>query len=66
MAVHEREDFLRWLSPHPFEQVHERTYAKKHPETGDWLLHRPEFERWVISQDSAVLWCYGKRQSMVL
>lgn len=66
MIVREREDFLKWLSSYPFEEVHVRTFAKKHPGTGDWLLRRPEFDRWYTAQDSAVLWCYGKRQSVIL
>ncbi|KAF7504496.1 hypothetical protein GJ744_002176 [Endocarpon pusillum] len=56
----EREDFLRWLSNHPFEDDHRKMYDKKHPGTGDWLLQRPEFETWFAAQRSGFLWCYGK------
>ncbi|KAF7510671.1 hypothetical protein GJ744_006037 [Endocarpon pusillum] len=58
--VNEREDFLRWLSSYPFEDVQKTTYEKKHPGTGDWLLRQSEFEQWFTKQDSAILWCYGK------
>ncbi|ERF68561.1 hypothetical protein EPUS_04659 [Endocarpon pusillum Z07020] len=58
--VKEREDFLRWLSNYPFEDVQKTTYEKKHPGTGDWLLRQSEFEQWFTKQDSAILWCYGK------
>ena len=37
-------------------------YAKKHPGTGDWLLQTQQFQDWFNNLESALLWCYGKRE----
>ena len=62
LTVEEREKFLGWISNIPFEKIHEATYAKKHPGTGDWLLQTPQFQDWFNNSGSALLWCYGKRE----
>ncbi|OCK94501.1 uncharacterized protein K441DRAFT_636242, partial [Cenococcum geophilum 1.58] len=56
----ERSEFLDWISKVDFEKVHDDIYAKKHGGTGAWLLQRTEFEGWLNSQQSSLLWCYGK------
>jgi len=58
----ERSEFLDWISKVDFEKVHDDIYAKKHGGTGAWLLQRTEFEGWLKSQQSSLLWCYGKRE----
>jgi hypothetical protein len=35
-------------------------YAKKHKNTGDWLLQTKEFQAWFSSSNSSLLWCLGK------
>jgi hypothetical protein len=58
----EREDLLNWVSPHDHEEAHDNIYTKKHPGTGDWLLHTKEFQAWIDNSTSALLWCHGKRE----
>lgn len=58
---YDREAFLQWISTYPSETVHDQTYEKKHPGTGDWLLHDFKFVQWMNASESAVLWCHGKR-----
>jgi hypothetical protein len=57
----ERESFLGWISNFDFEKVHDAIYAKKHKDTGDWLLRKEEFQTWFGSPESSLLWCHGKR-----
>jgi hypothetical protein len=60
----EREDFLNWISPHDHEEAHDNIFSKKHPGTGDWLLQTKEFQAWIDSTTSSLLWCHGKRESI--
>jgi hypothetical protein len=59
-----REHFLRWISPLDFEEAHDNIYRKKHPGTGEWLIQMDKFQTWVNSPKSALLWCYGTRESI--
>jgi hypothetical protein len=61
----EREDFLNWVSALEFEEAHDNIYGKKHTGTGEWLLQMNEFQTWVNSSKSALLWCYGKRECSI-
>jgi hypothetical protein len=57
-----REQFLNWISALDFEIVHDSIYAKKHVNTGSWLIQTEEFQTWVNSSKSALFWCCGKRE----
>ena len=59
-VVTTRKDFMHWISLIDFEDDHERISAKKHPGTGDWLIARDDFQAWLQSDSSRLLWCYGK------
>lgn len=58
----DREDFLNWLSTIDFEKVHDDIYAAKHEGTGDWLIEAEEFQSWLKTPKSSLLWCNGKRE----
>jgi hypothetical protein len=58
----ERSAFLSWVSDIDFEEVHQSIYAKKHKETGGWLIQESEFQQWMQSPHSSLLWCNGKRE----
>ncbi|TIA56527.1 hypothetical protein D6C77_06862 [Aureobasidium pullulans] len=58
--VKAREEFLRWLSPHNFEQKQNEIFKTKHQGTGDWLLQTEEFSYWEKATTSQLLWCHGK------
>jgi ankyrin repeat domain-containing protein 50 len=62
VIVRERKSFLNWISNIPFEKIHEDIYAKKHPDTGDWLIQTDQFQNWFNSPNSALLWCHGNRE----
>jgi hypothetical protein len=53
---------LNWISSTSFEKTHEDIYAKKHPDTGEWLVRMPQFQAWLDGTASGLLWCYGKRE----
>ncbi|TIA58414.1 hypothetical protein D6C76_10622 [Aureobasidium pullulans] len=55
-----REEFLRWLSPHNFEQKQNEIFKTKHQGTGDWLLQTEEFSYWEKATTSQLLRCHGK------
>ncbi|KAM0723401.1 hypothetical protein Q7P37_000387 [Cladosporium fusiforme] len=54
-----KEDLLNWLSDFPYEERHEKRFARIHPGTADWLLDTDEFLDWFRSTNSEVLWCHG-------
>jgi hypothetical protein len=58
----ERSDFLAWVSNIDFDKTHQDTYAKKQEDTCDWLTREPEYQQWLHSPASSLLWCYGKRR----
>jgi hypothetical protein len=58
----ERSSFLAWVSDIDFETVHQNIYAKKHDNTGDWLVMEPKYQQWLNSPASSLLWCHGKRK----
>jgi len=62
IADEDREKFLKWISTIDFEKIHREIYAKKHKGTGDWLLQDEEFEKWLTSSTSSLLWCHGTRK----
>ncbi|KAG9202248.1 hypothetical protein G6514_004686, partial [Epicoccum nigrum] len=56
----ERSEFLKWVSDIDFEEVHQSIYARKHKDTGDWLIRELKFQEWMQSPHSSLLWCNGK------
>ncbi|KAF2785832.1 hypothetical protein K505DRAFT_330763, partial [Melanomma pulvis-pyrius CBS 109.77] len=56
----ERSAFLSWVSDIDFEEVHQTIYARKHKDTGDWLIKESKFHQWMQSPRSSLLWCNGK------
>ena len=58
----ERSAFLAWVSSIDFEKTHHDTFAKKHEKTCNWLIKEPNYQQWVTSPASSLLWCHGKRE----
>ncbi|KAF8248643.1 hypothetical protein K440DRAFT_642062 [Wilcoxina mikolae CBS 423.85] len=54
-----RRKMLLWLSELDFDKEHDTIFAKRHPDTGRWLVESPEFEDWIDAKQSSMLWCYG-------
>ncbi|KAH0542485.1 hypothetical protein FGG08_003156 [Glutinoglossum americanum] len=55
----ETRNHLHWLPSVNFEVDHDLNVAKRLPGTGEWLLKSSEFEEWMGSYASALLWCTG-------
>lgn len=58
-----RRQILEWISNTDkvdFEKAHEMIHAKKHPRTSEWLIHTKNFQSWLSSPTSSLLWCHGK------
>ncbi|KAA8902670.1 ankyrin repeat-containing domain protein [Sphaerosporella brunnea] len=55
----ERRKLLQWLSEFNFDIEHDTVFAKRHLDTGNWLIESPMFEDWQTPSGSSILWCYG-------
>ncbi|KAL8694956.1 MAG: hypothetical protein Q9224_003478 [Gallowayella concinna] len=55
----ERLEILRWLSSVPFVRLHEVYSETRIPNTGNWFLKHPEFQKWNIASSSSVLLLHG-------
>ena len=51
-------DISEWLSPVDFQSRQKDIYGKRIPETGLWILSRPEFQKW-LNGKGRLLWCPG-------
>jgi len=60
-AEAEREKVLKWISTMKPEQKHHSIRMPHVKTTGEWLLERSEFRKWLESPTSPdnVLWCHG-------
>ncbi len=60
-AEAEREKGLKWISTMRPEQKHHSIRMPRVKTTGEWLLERSEFRKWLESPTSPdnVLWCHG-------
>lgn len=56
----ERRNILGWLSKVDYGAHHEKARDLRFDGTGGWLFGKQEFEDWVESQYSSILWLYGK------
>lgn len=54
-----RRNVLRWLSKVDYGAHHEKARDLRFDDTGGWLFGKREFEDWVESQCSSVLWVCG-------
>lgn len=51
--------FLRWISYVPYRSIHEESAKELVPGTGYWLQQRPQYQEFVQSPKSSVLWLCG-------
>jgi hypothetical protein len=56
----ETQDILEWLSPLKFWSKQRDTFERRQEGTGKWLLHDPEFQKW-LDGITEILWCPGDR-----
>jgi hypothetical protein len=61
-VVKKRAEVLGSLDAEDFEEVHNQNSAKRHGTTGTWLLESLEYNDWMRSPKSKLLWCYGNRK----
>jgi hypothetical protein len=59
-----RQDILNWLSPLNFWPKQNDIFERRCKGTGEWLLGRPEFQKW-IEGENPILWCPGDRKSIL-
>lgn len=59
-SAKERNDILKWCSPHPYMQHHKLAKQDVLPGTGQWLLSDPVFNNWKEDSASNILWLHGK------
>ncbi|ATY64386.1 ankyrin repeat-containing domain [Cordyceps militaris] len=54
----EYQKILQWLSPAQYSREQADLIARRHPNTGQWLLDSPEFQRW-LGTPGAIMFCPG-------
>ncbi|GAB1312273.1 hypothetical protein MFIFM68171_02483 [Madurella fahalii] len=60
LARNQRENILDWISTTNYFQKHQALQASRARDTGNWILHCPEYTRWRDGSDeTGVLWCRG-------
>lgn len=57
---------LAWVSGIPYEDHHKAACKDRTENTGGWIFKEKRYQEWYTSQDSAVLWLHGIRQSFGL
>jgi hypothetical protein len=50
---------LKALEADDFEEFHTTTLAKRHSNTGAWLLEHSSYMDWLQADESKLLWCHG-------
>ncbi|KAL7796741.1 hypothetical protein V8C37DRAFT_408226 [Trichoderma ceciliae] len=55
-----RQQLLDSLSTYDYVTPLKQSRRKRYSGTSEWLFQTPEFDQWINSTDSPVLWCYGK------
>lgn len=58
----EKAKVLQWASDIPYEDNHLTAKEGRTHETGDWLFQRIEFQTWIKSEESMILWLHGIRK----
>lgn len=56
-----RREILKWLSTVQFEAHHEETKKLRFKGTGEWLIQKEPFHRWIETDSSSMMWLSGKR-----
>ncbi|KAI1172055.1 ankyrin repeat-containing domain protein [Nemania sp. FL0916] len=54
-----RNELLKWISPIPYGEHHQRINRNRTHGTCEWLLSHPEFRKWNESNSSMILWLQG-------
>jgi hypothetical protein len=57
----DKEELLGWLSTNNFESRQIKSLQACHSGTCNWLFAMHNFEEWLSSTTSKLLWCHGKR-----
>lgn len=52
-------EMLHWLSSIPYSKHHERYSEDRLPDTGQWLLHHPQYLQWMRSSSSSIFLLSG-------
>ena len=60
----ERNNILAWISSFDYEKKHHSIKTPRVDGTGEWLLQRPEFQKWRDERNATyTLWCHGLQGS---
>jgi NACHT domain len=57
--LEKRRNILLWLSDLDYSSTQEEILSQRFERSGSWLLERQDFQRWLNSGQSALLWCHG-------
>jgi len=66
-AVEEdRRKIMRWLSTEQYIAQHRMIARTRLPDSGEWVFHKFEYERWWKSSQFPLLWLHGDRKCTLL
>lgn len=52
-------NFIQWLSSDDYRDRHDLTYQDVVPGTTQWIISKPEYQKWQTSSASPFLWLHG-------
>ncbi|KAG7118822.1 hypothetical protein HYQ45_015502 [Verticillium longisporum] len=61
----ERQQLLVYLSSHDYKTPFQIACKKHQYNTAEWIFTTPEFERWHDGTGPSLLWCSGKRKTIL-
>lgn len=58
-------EILQWTSKVPYLDNHQTAREGRTNGTGDWIMHHPQYQEWITSGQSMILWLHGIRTSAI-
>lgn len=59
VSTREEQEILEWISPLPYSSYHDSIAERRMPDTCDWILRHPRFQKWQRSSGCALMWLWG-------
>jgi hypothetical protein len=59
-----RTRILDWISANKFNVKHQKVKESRVADSGNWILSRVEFERWIVPESPRILYCPGYGTSL--
>ena len=57
--IQKRKEVIQWLSDDDYASTQEHVLSNRYEQSGSWLLQHSDFQTWLQSEQSTLLWCHG-------